>query len=256
MKKPTPAPEPPESHLQSIASLCTTLVTCLFALTFVFQNFAIPSASMASTLLVGDHVVVDRASLAPPATGLHIIPYRPLRRGEPVVFFKPVLEPDGTNLILVKRVIGLPGDRIHLRNGIVYLNGVAQHEPYAAQPTAANWDAYRDDFPLMPPERVPGVTPMWALDLPTHVQGDDIVVPPDSYFVMGDNRTHSNDGRYWGFVERKNLIGRPLFIYWSFKTHDNQIDKTSLPDQISFALHQATHFVSDTRWRRTFQIVR
>jgi len=256
MKKPTPAPEPPESHLQSIASLCTTLVTCLFALTFVFQNFAIPSASMASTLLVGDHVVVDRASLAPPATAPHIIPYRPLRRGEPVVFFKPVLEPDGTNLILVKRVIGLPGDRIHLRNGIVYLNGVAQHEPYAAQPTAANWDAYRDDFPLMPPERVPGVTPMWALDLPTHVQGDDIVVPPDSYFVMGDNRTHSNDGRYWGFVERKNLIGRPLFIYWSFKTPDNQIDKTSLPDQISFALHQATHFVSDTRWRRTFQIVR
>src|SRR5580698_817604 len=95
MKKPAPEPQPPtESTLQSIASLCTTLVTGLFALTFIFQHFAIPSASMASTLLVGDHVVADRVSLAPPASGPHIFPYRPLRHGEPVVFFKPVLEPD------------------------------------------------------------------------------------------------------------------------------------------------------------------
>ena len=257
MKKPAPAPQPPaESHLQSIASLCTTLVTGLFILTFVFQNFAIPSASMASTLLVGDHVLADRASLAPPASGPHIIPYRPLRHGEPVVFFKPVLEADGSEDILVKRVIGLPGDRIHLRNGIVYLNGIAQNEPYAAKPTAADWDAYRDDFPLMPPGNVRGVTAAWALDLPAHIQGEDLVVPPDSYFVMGDNRTKSLDSRYWGFVKRENLVGRPLFIYWSFLTPDDQMYKTSLPDQVSFAVHQLTHFISDTRWRRTFQVVR
>ena len=246
----------PESRLQSFASLCSTLVTGLFVLTFVFQNFAIPSASMASTILVGDHVVVDRASLAPSTPWARIVPYRDVQRGEPIVFYKPVREPDGTEIVLVKRVIGVPGDRIHLRDGVVYLNGVAQREPQAAMLTVANYDAYRDDFPSMPPERVPGVTPVWSVELPRHIEGQDLVVPPDSYFVMGDNRTNSLDGRYWGFVPRANLIGRPLFVYWSFVTPEDQEDKKGLGDQASFFLHQITHFVSDTRWRRTFHPVR
>jgi signal peptidase I len=253
MKTPTPEPHAPtESTLQSFASLCGTLITGLFILTFIFQNFAIPSASMASTLLVGDHVLVDRASLAPAASGPRIIPYRALRRGEPVVFYKPLLEPDGSNLIMVKRVIAIPGDRIHLRNGIVYLNGVPQTEPQAAQPTAANFDAYRDDFPSIPPDNVPGVTATWALDLPQHIQGQDLVVPPDSYFVMGDNRTNSLDGRYWGFVPRQNLIGRPLFIYWSIATPAQGLNPT-LAEQASIFLRHLTHFPTDTRWHRTLQ---
>ena len=254
MKKPTPDPHA-ESALQSFASLCGTLVTCLFILTFIFQNFAIPSASMASTLLVGDHVLVDRASLAPPAPGPRLIPYRPLRRNEPVVFYKPILEPDGTNLTLVKRVVGLPGDRIHLRDGILYLNGVAQNEPYAAKPTASNYDAYRDDFPAISPGNVPRVTATWALNLPAHIDGPDLVVPPDSYFVMGDNRTNSLDGRYWGFVPRANLIGRPLFIYWSIATPAENGNPT-LGEEASIFLRHLTHFATDTRWSRTFQPVR
>ncbi len=247
---------PKETHLQTTASLCCTVVTFLFVISFVFQNFAIPSASMASTLLVGDHVVADRASLAPQASWSRLLPYREIRRGEPIVFYKPVLEPDGHESILVKRVVGLPGDRIHLRNGTVYLNGVAQNEPQAAKPTALNYDPYRDDFPSVHPEGVPGVTAQWAVQLGQFVQGCDLVVPPDSFFVMGDNRTNSLDGRYWGFVGRKNLIGRPLFVYWSFKTPDEQMYRTSAAEQISLTVHEITHFVDETRWRRTFQPVK
>jgi len=243
-----------ESSLQGFASLCGTFAVGLFILTFVFQNFAIPSASMASTLLVGDHVLVERATLAPPDSLAHFMPYRELRRGEPVVFYKPVEDANGEN-ILVKRVIGIPGDRIHLRHGIVYLNGVAQNEPYAAKPTYANYDPYRDDFPSIPPARGSNVTAEWSLDLPTHIQDEDLVVPPGSYFVMGDNRTNSLDGRYWGLVPRSNLIGRPLLVYWSFETPEDQQYKTSPSEQASFALHEFVHFFDQTRWRRTFHMV-
>jgi signal peptidase I len=244
-----------ETPLQGFASLCGTFAIALFLFSFVFQNFAIPSASMASTLLVGDHVLVERATLAPAAAWASFLPYRDLQRGEPVVFYKPFLDPTGEYTILVKRVIGVPGDRIHLRHGIVYRNGVAQNEPYATQPTLANYDPYRDDFPAIPTTNVPRVTAAWAVDLPSHIEGEDLVVPPSHYFVMGDNRTNSLDGRYWGLVPRSNLIGRPLFIYWSFKTPEDQIYKTSLFDRTTFTLHQLLHFVDDTRWGRTFQRV-
>jgi signal peptidase I len=244
-----------ESTLESIGSLLCTVITLLFALSFVFENFVIPSPSMASTILVGDHVVADRASLAPRSDLLgRMLPYRDLRRGEPVVFFKPILEADSTNLIMVKRVVGIPGDRIHLHDGILYLNGVAQDEPKAAKPTALNRDAYRDDFPAVAPDGVPGVTATWALDLPTHIQGGDLVVPPGSYFVMGDNRTNSLDGRYWGFVERKNLIGRPLFVYWSFAMAEQNGDPTAA-ESLALTLHEITHFFTETRWSRTLQRV-
>jgi signal peptidase I len=242
-----------ESTLESIASLLCTAITLLFAMTFVFQNFVIPSASMASTILVGDHVVADRASLAPRTNWMdHLLPYRDLRRGEPVVFLKPVLESDGTNLTLVKRVVGIPGDRIHLRDGILYLNGIAQNEPQTAKPTALDHDAYRDNFPAVSPDGIPHVTATWALDLPTHIQNGDLVVPPDNYFVMGDNRTNSLDGRYWGFVHRENLIGRPLFIYWSFAMHEQDGDPTTT-ESLTLTLHELTHFLTETRWTRTLQ---
>jgi signal peptidase I len=255
MSKAPTHPRNEETSLEGLASLCSTVVVFFFAVTFLFQNFVIPSSSMASTLLVGDHVLVERVTLSPSASWAAFLPYRDLHRGEPIVFYKPFAEPNGEHLILVKRVIAVPGDRIHLRRGIVYLNGIVQNEPRAAKPNVANYDPYRDDFPSIPSANVPGVTAEWSLDLPTHIQGEDLVVPPGSFFVMGDNRTNSLDGRYWGLVPRANLIGRPLFVYWSFNTPEDQIYKTTLNEKASFTLHQLTHFFSETRWNRTLHAI-
>src|SRR5882762_8256752 len=119
------------SSIQELASLCSTLAVGLFVMSFLFQNFVIPSSSMASTLLVGDHVLVERVSLAPSSPlASSFLPYGQLQHDEPIVFFRPAPNAQGQHDILVKRVIGLPGDRIHLRNGIAYRNGIALHEPY------------------------------------------------------------------------------------------------------------------------------
>jgi signal peptidase I len=241
-----------ETPLEAFASICTVLVIGLFALTFIFQNFEIPSSSMEKTLLVGDHVLVDRITLAPRTAWAPFVYYRDVRRGDIIVFFKPG-EPD---LYLVKRVIGIPGDRIHLRNGVVYLNGEPQHEPLAAMPDYGNYFPYRDDFPAVPPSQSGDVTPTWAADLPNYIQGQDLVVPPGRYFAMGDNRTVSLDGRYWGFVPRANIVGRPLFVYWSFNEPDNQYEKEGLGDKVQFYTHVVLHFFDQTRWRRTFHLVR
>ena len=147
-----------ETPLEAFASICTVLVIGLFALTFIFQNFEIPSSSMEKTLLVGDHVLVDRITLAPRTAWAPFVYYRNVRRGDIIVFFKPG-EPD---LYLVKRVIGVPGDRIHLRNGVVFLNGQPQNEPLAAMPDYGNYFPYRDDFPAVPPSQSGDVTPTWA----------------------------------------------------------------------------------------------
>ncbi|HEX3968733.1 MAG TPA: signal peptidase I [Edaphobacter sp.] len=244
-----------ETPVEGFASLCSVLAVGLFVLTFVFQNFVIPSSSMASTLLVGDHVLVDRVSLAPSESWVPFVQHREVRRGEVIVFFEPPTEANGEHIFFVKRVIGVPGDRIHLRRGVVYLNGAAQDEPQAAKPTYTNYSPYRDDFPsVVPPENF-GVTAEWSVDLPNHIEGDDLVVPPESYFVMGDNRTNSLDGRYWGFVPRANIVGRPMFVYWSFPKPENESGKTKLSDEASFTLHEIVHFFDETRWRRTFHVV-
>jgi signal peptidase I len=248
-------PKHDETPLEAFASICGVLAVGLFVLTFVFQNFAIPSSSMVSALLVGDHVLVDRITLAPPAAYAPFVNYRNVRHGDIIVFYKPTLEPNGEHLFLVKRVMGLPGDRIHLRAGIVYRNGVALDEPYAAKPTDMDYNAYRDDFPSVAGSNSVDVTAEWAEALPTYIQGQDLVVPPGMYFAMGDNRTVSLDSRFWGFVPRSNIVGRPLFVYWSFDTPESQEFKTSLADRVGWILHETIHFFDGTRWRRTLHRV-
>lgn len=241
-----------EISLEGFASTCSVLAIGLFALTFIFQNFAIPSSSMASTLLVGDHVMVERESLAPTAKWAPFVHYREVRRGDIIVFYKPIAQPDGHHMFLVKRVIGVPGDHIHLRNGIVYLNGVAQDEPQAAKPTSTNYDPYVNDFPLIDPSSEPEVTAEWSISLPSYIEGEDLVVPAGNYFVMGDNRTNSIDSRYWGFVPRANIVGRPLFVYWSIAMPESGIDEAPLSERTESALHEFVHFFDETRWSRTF----
>jgi len=246
-----------ETPLESLASIATVLAVGLFVMTFVFQNFEIPSASMVKTLLIGDHVLVDRITLAPPAKWAPFTFYRDIHRGDIIVFLKPG-EPD---LFLVKRAIGIPGDHIHLRNGVVYLNGVAQNEPYAAMPSSDGnpqheYNPYRDDFPNIPPDTMYQVTASWQYELPTHIQNGDLVVPPGKIFAMGDNRPDSLDGRYWGFVPRENIVGRPMFVYWSFETPADQIDKQSIGERLSFMSHILIHIFDQTRWKRTLHLVR
>jgi signal peptidase I len=249
-----------ETPLEALASICAVLVVGLFIMGFIFQNFEIPSASMEKTLLIGDHVVVDRITLAPPTNWAPFVHYRPVHHGDVIVFLKP--NPETPDLILVKRAIGLPGDHIHLRHGVVYINGVAQNEPYAKMPNDNDgnpddiYNPYRDDFPAITPGPDQQLTETWREELPTHIQGDDLVVPPGKVFAMGDNRTESLDSRFWGFVPMENIMGRPMFVYWSFKTPADQEDKTSMGDRLGFVFHIVTHFFSGTRWSRTFHVIR
>jgi signal peptidase I len=208
------------------------LVVGLFILTFLAQNYVIPSGSMENTLLVGDHLVVDKITLMPPASWMPLVRYREPRRGDIVVFTKPAYQPgidptdaDGTPqyIPLVKRLIGLPGDHIHLRNGIANVNGVAQPVGFAQPTTTDNFNEFLDDFPEVPPAEVPGSTESWAVNFSSYIQDGDLVVPPGMYFMMGDNRHNSLDSRFWGFVPRANILGRPLFNYWSFKATEARL---------------------------------
>jgi len=267
-----------ETPLEALSSLSTVVVVWLFLMGFVFQNMEIPSASMENTLLIGDHVVVDRSTLAPPTKWAPFVRNRPVQRGDVVVFYKPHSE--APDLILVKRAIAVPGDRVHLRKGVVYINGIAQSEPFAIQPRDDNYLSYRDDFPsdlaglrgqastnletlrdcqdqqCLNEKAWANRTIAWTDELPGFIQGEDLVVPPGNVFVMGDNRTDSLDGRFWGFVPQENIMGRPLFVYWSFKTPEDQEDKTGMGDRIGFIFHVILHIFDGTRWSRELHVIR
>ena len=257
-------PEVKETPFEALASICSVLVVGLFILTFLAQNYVIPSGSMENTLLVGDHLVVDKITLMPPASWMPLIRYREPSRGDIVVFRKPVNQPgidatdaDGTPQYtpLVKRLIGVPGDHIHLRNGIVIVNGVAQPVGFAQPTTTGNFNEFLDDFPAVPPAEVPGSAESWAVNFASYIQDGDLVVPPGMYFMMGDNRHNSLDSRFWGFVPRSNIIGRPLFNYWSFKTSEQDYSQTGIANKIASMVHVLVRFFPDTRWERTLHIL-
>jgi signal peptidase I len=241
-----------ETPFEAVASICSVLVVGLFILTFLAQNFVIPSGSMEKTLLVGDHLVVDRITLAPPAKWMPLVRYREPQRGDVVVFLKPGY-PD---LFLVKRLIAVPGDHLQLRKGIVIINGVAQAQPHAEPTTPENHSDFLDEFPSVAPYPQADATPeSWAVDFPNYVKDGDLVVPPGKFFMMGDNRHDSLDSRYWGFVPRENIVGRPLFNYWSFITPERQYEETGLSRNVAWMAHVALHFFTETRWSRTLHII-
>lgn len=245
--------KPKETTAEFVQSIATLLAVGLFIITFCLQAFEIPSSSMENTLLIGDHVFVDRVRLAPPTGWMKLIPYRDIKRGDIIVF----LHPATPGLYVVKRVVGIPGDHIHLQDKTVYVNGQPVDGKYV-QHIDHNIIPYRDDFPAIPPDQAqdPNITPEWQLTLPSHMDGGDLVVPPGVVFGMGDNRDVSLDSRYWGFIPRENIIGRPMFIYWSFEEPPGEYQKTALSDRIGYAFHILIHFFDETRWSRMFRLVR
>ena len=251
--------KPRETTVEFLASLAGVLVTGLFIITFVFQAFEIPSASMVETLLIGDHVFVNRVQFSPATRWVGpIVPYSQIHRGDIVVFLS--ADPRTPELYIVKRIIGIPGDRIHLRNGAVYRNGEKLNEPYVIHSQTADpdfsYDPYRDEFPAVAPTEYSNVTPEWKLTLPQHIENGEVVVPPNSYFGMGDNRDRSLDSRFWGFIPKEHVIGRPMFIYWSFETPEYQYEQRGISQRLGFLAHVVIHFFDQTRWKRTLKVVR
>ena len=180
-------------------SILVAVVLALFVRTFVFQAFKIPTGSMKPNLLVGDHLIVNKFIFAPAVFGLErvLLPMRPIERGDIIVFKFPE-EPERD---FIKRVIGLPGDTLELRNQTVLINGQALTEPYAHY--------------LFPPAAE------------GQMEGDlrrkygPVTVPDGHFFMMGDNRDDSQDSRFWGFLPETYVKGRALFIYWSFDTPED-----------------------------------
>jgi signal peptidase I len=229
----------------SVTEWAITTLMYLFATTTLVQAYVIPTGSMESTLMVGDHMLVDRMAYADPGPlGRHILPYRDVQRGDIVAFFYP----DDTRQTYVKRVIGLPGDHIRLKNGDVIRNGCRLKEPYT-QHTATGPDPYRDDFPTAPAWFT---TPHGREMFERSVRGGGVVVPPGMLFALGDNRDNSSDSRYWGFVPRNYVVGKPLVVYWSFDAPSADLE-TWTADHV---IDVASHFFTRTRWRRTLLVPR
>ncbi|HZW94958.1 MAG TPA: signal peptidase I [Candidatus Eremiobacteraceae bacterium] len=232
----------------SLQSLLGTVVIAVFVITFIVQAFQIPSPSMENTLLVGDYLLVDKLCYGG-GVGDHVMPYRRVRRGDIVVFHYPITPAQH----FVKRVIGVPGDRVRLVNKQVFVNGVALKEPYAHFTRPAN-DLFRDNFPRL--DVAPGETPDWWLLLRKLVEDGQLIVPEGHYFVMGDNRDDSYDSRYWGFVPGANIIGRPLLIYWSVRGAEGEsITPSSVGDKLYHFAYAFTHLFQITRWNRTLRLV-
>jgi signal peptidase I len=235
--------EPPRG---TIAEWTITILLLLFLTTTLVQAFVIPTGSMEDTLLIGDHLLVDKLAYAPAGSiSRWILPYTPVKRGDIIVFRYPV----DIKQTFVKRCIGVPGDRIRIINKEVYLNGVKLNEPYKYHKTDYI-DSYRDNFPGEPNVTVDTRASDMLLH---HVSNGEVVVPPNSYFAMGDNRDSSLDSRYWGFVPRENIIGKPLVIYWSYDATTDRINSSSISWEHVKDLAQ--HFFSKTRWRRTFMLI-
>ena len=221
------------------------ILILLFGTTTLVQAFIVPTGSMESTVLIGDHLLVDKLSYAPAdSITKYLLPYTEPKRGDVIVFRYPM----DIRQNFVKRVIGVPGDHIHIMDKVVYVNGKALTEPYT-QHIDPRIEPYRDNFPSQP---YGPVADRAQEMLASHVQNGELVVPAESYFAMGDNRENSLDSRYWGFVPRENIIGKPLVIFWSYDAPTEEW----AGDSGSHYLDVAKNFFTKTRWNRTLKLVR
>jgi signal peptidase I len=238
---------------EALATLLSLVVVALFLNTFVLQPFLIPSESMEHTLLVGDFLLVNKQVYATSdRLSRWLLPYREVARGEIVVFRHAQPHP-----FLVKRVVGIPGDKLRIEDGRVLVNGLTQDEPYAAfEPAASN--PFRDDFPAKV-YTDPEVDPVWWRQMQSLTQDGELIVPKGEYFVLGDNRNHSDDSRYWGFVSRQQIVARPLVIYFSLvrpsTTDVQQAPLQASDDRLGHDRELAAKLTGFARWKRIFHVV-
>ncbi|HWC96092.1 MAG TPA: signal peptidase I [Candidatus Sulfopaludibacter sp.] len=228
-----------------VGEWAVTFIFLLFGTTSLLQAFVIPTSSMENTLLIGDHVLVDKLTYSPADSATHhLLPYHDIRRGDVIVFAYPL----DIKQEYVKRAIGLPGDHVRLENKRLILNGKAVTEPYTVH--IPGEDPYRDNFPA---NASSALRPRALAMLADHVVNGELVVPRGYIFAMGDNRDVSDDSRYWGLVPRDSIAGTPLVIYWSFDAPTEALVNPNIGiDHVSDVV---LHFFSKTRWHRMFQRV-
>ena len=241
------------SLLQAFQSLVYVIVVALFIITFCVQPFRIPSESMESTLLVGDFLLVNKQAPGPDGIG-SLLPSAAIHRGDIIVFHDPV----DASLHLIKRVIGLPGERIRLHDHHVYINGQALTDPYAFYSPGPP-DSFRDNFPRLQ-SADPDINSLWWIRMRKLIDNDELIIPAGNYFVLGDNRNDSEDSRYWGFVPRDAIVGKPLLIYFSLQQQgSDDTDDPIQPSSTRTGVHQPPSrmnaILDFARWDRTFQVV-
>lgn len=236
--------------LHSFQSLIYIIVVAVFIITFCVQPFRIPSGSMEQTLLVGDFLLVNKQVTASGDTG-GLLPPTAIRRGQIIVFHYPI----DPSIHLVKRVVGMPGDHLKLREGRVYINGTPMMEPYAVYRPAGP-DNYRDNFPRLQ-SADPNIDSRWWIRMRTLIDDGELIIPRDNYFVLGDNRNNSEDSRYWGFVPRGAIVGQPFLIYFSLHLPGNDDLSVLAPEALAQQRRGGLSAFTDfARWSRVLQIVR
>jgi signal peptidase I len=244
--KPAAKPEPPRG---TIAEWTITILLLLFGTTTLVQAFVIPTGSMEDTLLIGDHLLVDKLAYAPKGSvSKYILPYEDPKDGDIIVFRYPV---DITQTF-VKRVVGVAGDHLKIIDQQVYRNGKKLVEPYVVHKNPYP-DSFRDNFPNS--EANFSLMDRGREMLASNVVNGEVVVPADSFFAMGDNRDNSLDSRYWGFVPRGNIIGKPLIIYWSYNATTESLASSNVDSLLRHFIDLGEHFFTKTRWDRTFRLI-
>ena len=251
-----PAPSAPakaEGFKELARSLIVVLAAVVLIRTFVAEATVIPTGSMENTILIGDHVFLNKLLYGPrlPFTSLRIPPIRSVERGDIVAFHNP----RNPSVLFVKRAIALGGDVIRIEGRKVYVNGKVLEEPYA-QYQFSNVIPLRDDFPpsVSEIEKLPaawGLDPAWAREMARYIEKEGMRVPSGCLFVMGDNRDNSLDSRFWGFVPVEAVVGEPLFVYWSYDAPTQYWTPETIGDFARAKLSIVWNFLSKTRWSRT-----
>ncbi len=240
------APAPRASTRENLKAIAWTIAIFLFIRTFLFEAYRIPSGSMIPTLLIGDWLFVNKLAYGPhvPFTSINLPGYAEPSRGDVVVFVSPTQydQPHDPHPTLVKRLVAVAGDTVHMRGGLFHLNGVPQPQPDAMRANPRVDGSFSAPlFRWQKQHEIRGSAIGDPPEVPTLDDWGPLVIPAGYLFMLGDNRYESKDGRYWGLVPRENVRGRPAFVYYSYNAHDSD---------------RVLPFLTDIRWRRIGTFIR